>query len=158
MREFFFDNSLNDELRALSTNSRSLTSDEKIVINYHLAGLSDAKIRLILGRSYPQFLHIENSILARLEKQRNKSVEAKPKPAVVLPLINNPGSISISFNTKELDEKEFFVIKHRLESLSVKSIAELALEKGVKLSETKIRELEKSALLKLGNPNYKLVK
>jgi len=149
IREFFFDNQLNGYLQKLVELGR-LNDDERLVVNYHLAGLSDQKIRLIFGKSYQQFLQIESSILEKIDRLKAGKVDVAVERNI---------PINIEFDAGALSEEEHFVLKCRLESRTIKEITQILREQTkTSFTEEKTRMLERAALRKLRHPSYKIMR
>ncbi|MCL2570487.1 MAG: hypothetical protein FWE16_04760 [Firmicutes bacterium] len=149
MEKMFFDESLNGFLRKLVEQNK-LNEDERIVVNYHLAGLSNDKIRLILGRSHQQFLFIEQDVLEKIErlKHGNGAPETQPEP-------REP--INITLATCDLTDDELFIVKCRLEQMNIKDVTKKMCERlGKRIGEERVKEIERNALSKLQHPTYRV--
>ncbi|MCL2587535.1 MAG: hypothetical protein FWE31_04880 [Firmicutes bacterium] len=153
-RDWFFDRALNDKLKHL-LDSGKLNEDERIVVTYHLKGLGDAMIRRIFGRSYQQFLFIEQDVHEKIQKLDQKATTGGAAPAQPRP----QGPARLEFDTNSLSDNELIVLNARLETtpVSYKAISQLLRDKaGKPLTESKVKELELAALRKLKHPLYKL--
>ena len=150
----FFDSSLDNDLKKLLDQGK-IDGDEKMVVNYHLSGLSDSLIRLISGKSYEQFLRIEQNVLDAIARMKARTGGASQQE----PIERNP--VNITLQTCKLTNEELTVIESFLQDppLALSAIAKILSDKfGKTFSQTKIKELEKSALDKLQHPIFKLQK
>jgi len=146
-REYFFDKSLNGKLQQLVDQGK-LTTDERIVVNYHLSGFTYHQIRIISGKSYHEFLHIEQSIMGMLNPDKSSPAQA-----------NTPSNITITFEVGQLNELESLVLQSRINN-PAQSMTALAKEifdvSGQRHLIEKLRNAEQSALRKLQHPFYTL--